>query len=46
MPNNRVLVEKEERECRGKVMAPTFSRTKIAKIAVLPITVHFGVCEV
>lgn len=35
-----------ERECKEKVMAPTFSRTKIANIAVLLITVHFCICEV
>lgn len=46
MPNNLISVGKEERECRGKVTTPTFSRTKIAKIAMLPNTVRFGVCEV
>lgn len=32
------------RECF--YVAPTCSRTKTEKIAVLPITAHFGICEI
>jgi len=41
MPNHWVSAEKET-ECRAKVMAPTFSRTKTAKIAVLADYSSFG----
>lgn len=46
MLNNRLSAENKESERRGKVTAPSFSRTKIAKIAVLPVTVWFGMHEV
>lgn len=46
MLNSRLSAEKEEKERKGKVTVPSFSRTKIAKIAVLPVTVRFGMREV